>query len=72
MLYDIPLHVCLSDYFKGESERRGGVIRDGREMMVNGPGGVLALSETFEIVKKTKKGSLSAHFKVQSGSLPWP
>ncbi|GAA6074927.1 uncharacterized [Tachysurus ichikawai] len=42
---DIPLHVCLSDYFKGESERRVGVIREKGEVTVNGPGGVRALSE---------------------------
>lgn len=50
---DIPLHVCLSGYFKDEFERRVGVIREEGETMVSGPGGVLASSETFEAVEKT-------------------
>lgn len=55
------MHVCLSDYFKDESERRGRMIREQAEMMVNGPGGVLASSQTFEAVKKTIIKALCQH-----------
>lgn len=42
-------------------ERRGGVIREAAETMVNGPGGVLASSQTFEVVKKTIIKALCQH-----------
>lgn len=37
------------------------MIREGAETMMNGPGGVLASSETFEAVKKTIIKALCQH-----------
>lgn len=56
-----PVACCLSGYFKGEFERRGRVIREEGETMVNGPGGILAFPETYESVKETKIKALCQH-----------